>query len=284
MAAWHDPVGVSILVACFMLLWLTAVGLHGKSRKQKAESRKRGAKDGKRSTEYGGASPVPSTFNPQPSTIFRLCLALLVWFVLVEAGTQFWFRLREHAAAAQESWSLDVTRANPQLTRMQIPTDISSQFRADEGVEAQGRDGAGNFWQLYYFRWLPSQSLSRRVTVQLAKSHGPEICLPAIGMTMQSDLGVVMVPVGRSTLALHEYIFQAGTQSLHVFYAIYEDPTGTAVLANRRKDTASRVAAALAGSRNDGQRFLEIAISGPENAASAQAAVRAGLEKLVRME
>ena len=67
----------------------------------------------------------------------------------------------------------------------------------------------------------------------------------------------------------------------HVFYAIYEDPGGSAVLANRRKDTASRIAAALAGSRNDGQRFLEMVAAGPENPEQAQSALRAELEKLI---
>jgi hypothetical protein len=70
----------------------------------------------------------------------------------------------------------------------------------------------------------------------------------------------------------------------HVFYGIYEDPAGSAVLANRRMDSASRVAAALAGSRNYGQRFLEIALSGPEQPQDARAALTRALPGLISVE
>ena len=68
---------------------------------------------------------------------------------------------------------------------------------------------------------------------------------------------------------------------LHVFYGIYEDPTGPLELANRRRDTGSRIAAALAGSRNYGQRFLEIAVTGPPDPVAARASLQHELEKLL---
>jgi hypothetical protein len=70
---------------------------------------------------------------------------------------------------------------------------------------------------------------------------------------------------------------------VHVFYGIYEDAAGSAELANRRKNSASRIAAALAGSRNYGQRFLEIAVSGPERAADARAALCRALPTLIKI-
>ena len=66
-----------------------------------------------------------------------------------------------------------------------------------------------------------------------------------------------------------------------MFYAIYEDPSGSAVLADRRQDTASRIAAALTGSRNYGQSYLELAVAGPDNSAEAEADVRGELQKLI---
>jgi hypothetical protein len=210
-----------------------------------------------------------------------LSAALLVWFVLVEAGTQLWYWRHEHTAAAQQPWSLNVAGANPRMTKVEIPAGISGQFNANEALEARGPDEAGNEWHLYYFRWFPSRSLSARVAVQLAKTHGPEKCLPAIGMTMKSDLGVVNVAVGGRTFAFHQYVFLAEDRQIHVFYAIYEDQTGTSVLANRRKNTGSRVAAALAGSRNDGQHFLELVVTGPESAAAAKSALQPELAQLI---
>ena len=45
---------------------------------------------------------------------------------------------------------------------------------------------------------------------------------------------------------------------------------GATILANRRETTADRLVAALAGSRNDGQSFLEVAVAGPETPEAAQ--------------
>jgi len=70
-------------------------------------------------------------------------------------------------------------------------------------------------------------------------------------------------------------------RTLHVFYAIYEDATGSEVLANRRLDTLSRIRAALSGSRNYGQRFLEIAVSGYDRPEDARAALERELSKLI---
>jgi exosortase/archaeosortase family protein len=283
-ASWHDPAGVAILVACFLTLWLAAMWLCGKNRRQKAEV-------GSRKMEIRGTSPQPSpqrgeggllsTISPQLSTVRWLAIALLAWFVLVEAGVECWYRAHERAVAVNNQWTVNAAGLGSDFAKVEIPPEISSQFRSDESLEGRWRDDTGNAWQLYYFRWFPNHRLNKRVAIQLAKTHGPEICLPAIGMTMKADLGVIMVPVGDRQFAFRQYVFLAGEHPLHVFYAIYEDPGGSAVLANRRKDTASRIAAALAGSRNDGQRFLEMVAAGPENPEQAQSALRAELEKLI---
>jgi exosortase len=276
-ANWHDPAGVTILVVCFLTLWLAAVWLRGKSRKQKAESRKQ---------KPEVRSPISDlrSSNSQLSTARRLAVALLAWFVLVEAGTQLWFRLHENSAASRVKWSVNVEGTNRRLTKVEIPANISAQFRYDEGFQANGKDDNGNLWQIYYFRWFPAHFLNKRVAIQLAKTHGPEICLRAIGMTLKSDLGVITVPVGNMQFAFRQYVFLADGQPLHVFYAIYEDPSGSAVLANRRQDTASRIAAALAGSRNDGQSFLEVAVAGPENPEEAKAVFAQQLNKMVKID
>jgi hypothetical protein len=182
------------------------------------------------------------------------------------------------------AWDLNSDAASLGLTKVEIPGEILGQFRADKATHGLWRDANGNIWQFFYFRWFPGHSLDRRVAVQLAKTHGPEKCLPAVGMTLKSELGVITVPVGDLTVAFQQYLFTAEGQPLHVFYGLYEDPAGSAVLANRRKDAASRVAAALAGSRNYGQRLLEIAITGPERPLDAQTALIRSLPTLIAVE
>ena len=61
-------------------------------------------------------------------------------------------------------------------------------------------------------------------------------------------------------------------------------PTGSSRLASRRQDFRSRVAAALAGSRNYGQRFLEVAVVGCERPEEAKAALTRELAKLIQVK
>jgi hypothetical protein len=102
-------------------------------------------------------------------------------------------------------------------------------------------------------------------------------------MTLKSYLGVINIPISDMTLALQHYVFSTEGSSIHVFYGIYEDPTGSAELANRRQNAASRIKAALAGSRNYGQRFLEVAVAGCERPDEARAALTHELPKLIRV-
>ena len=270
-ATWHDPASITILVGCFLSLWLIAVLLKskvntGEGLMQKSEPQ----------TDSTGALN-----NSGGAKLKWLALALLGWFLLVEAGTELWFRQHENFHSTQEQWSVHLSKANPTVEEQAIPQNILSQFRSDESLNARWRDAGGNAWQLYYFRWQPAHALARRVASQLAKTHGPEMCLPAIGMVLKADLGTISVTIGEFKLTLQQFEFLAGSQPLHVFYGIYEDSTGGSTLANRRQSNASRVAAAWSGSRNSGQRFLELAVSGVDDPAKAQAALQRELEHLI---
>ncbi len=271
-SSWHDPASVTILVACFLCVWLLAWLLKGNAEMLKT---------GMLKAEIGAASPTasgPVVHGPVVS------LSLLAWLLLVEAGTEFWYRFHESPTAAQAEWSVRHPAPSASYREVEIPSDIRGQFRSDDNTHARWVDGSGGFWELYYFRWFPARSLQKRVAIQLAKTHGPEKCLPAVGMRLKSYQGIATVPVAGMELALQHYVFSAEGRLLHVFYGIYEDPTGSTRLANRRKDFASRVAAALAGSRNYGQRFLEIAVTGYDRPEAAKAALAPELEKLIRVE
>jgi len=272
-ASWHDPAGVTILVGCFLSLWALAVGL------------KRGKSAAQASSPASPAS-VPVWPHP-PSSIFHLrwvSTALCAWLLLVETGTEFWYRLHERGVGDQAKWSVRWPNNQPAFRVVNIPPSIRGQFQYDEGVEGRWQDANGGDWQLYYFRWFPAGSLQKRVSIQLAKTHGPETCLPAMGMSPKSGPGNINLRVEGMDLAMQQYEFTAEDRPLHVFYGIYEDPSGSATLANRRKDCASRVAAALAGSRNYGQRFLEVAVSGYEKPEDAKSALLRELGMVIEVE
>jgi len=211
-------------------------------------------------------------------------LALFAWFLFAEVGTEIWYRFHERSKPGTVQWSVAVSGANPPFKSLDIPEAVRAQFRYDESLEGEWQDANGAEWHLYYFRWRPARSLNQRVAVQMAKAHGPEMCLPAIGMTLKSDLGETIIPLGNLDLATHQFVFESEGRLLHVFYGIYEDQTGSDHLSNRRQSSGSRVAAALAGSRNYGQRFLEAAVSGYDTPEEAKAAIAVELGKLISFE
>jgi hypothetical protein len=123
-------------------------------------------------------------------------------------------------------------------------------------------DADGREWQAFYLRWLPAHNFYGRMRVALAKSHSPEICLQAGGLTLQSELSPALIQA-RPDLALtfRRYLFRSEGKNLYVFFAVVEDESGTKP-AFMRMTHFDRLRAALSGSRNFGQRNLEIAVSG----------------------
>ena len=271
-AQWHGPAGVTILVVSFICLWFCGVWL-----KRKGEPRGREAAE----REREGTSAVPGEAAPR---WVMVSWCLLAWLLAVEAATEFWFFSHENKPEAVQDWTIKLNPADPPYVAQENPTVLRGQFRFDAGIEAEWRDAADNSWRLYYFRWLPAHSVKNRVAIQLAKSHGPETCLPAVGMTLKNQSGTTEVRIGDVRLAMQQYVFETEGNRVHVFYGIYEDVSGSAKLANRRTDAGSRVAAALAGSRNYGQRFFEVAVVGPEDGDAAKAALERELRRLIVME
>jgi len=282
-AVWHDPAGVTILLGCFLCLWLIARGMQKEqNRKQKAES-----SGGKaemltslgQKIEVGGQCFGGRCFSV--SAFQRFSVFLTAWLLVVEAGTEIWYRSHERAAVGGVEWSVDRPARGSNYHEVEMPPSIRGQFNADEGTHLRWEDDGGKSWQAYYFRWFPAHSLKKRVAILLAKTHGPEKCLPRAGMKLQAYLGIITVPLAGMELAMHHYAFNAEGTPLHVFYGIYEDPTGSTQLANRRQNVRSRVAAALTGSRNYGQRFLEVAVFGCEKPEDARGRLVRELGKLI---
>ncbi len=284
-ASWHDPAGVTIIVACFLCIWVLALLLKRPRPVIRSPMVSGPVVSGPSVSGPVVSSPVvpgPAPFSV--SAFQRFSIFLTAWLLVVEAGTEFWYRAHERAPGANMQWSVQRPAQSSSYHEQKIPPDIRGQFNYDEGTQVRWEDGSGNSWQLYYFRWFPAHSLKKRVEIQLAKSHGPEICLPAVGMTVSADLGIITVPVAGTELAMRQYVFNADGSKIHVFYGIYEDPTGSSRLASRRQDFRSRVAAALAGSRNYGQRFLEVAVVGCERPEEAKAALTRELAKLIQVK
>jgi hypothetical protein len=207
---------------------------------------------------------------------------LLGWLVLVEAGVEVWFRIHERRPASVAEWAFDWPVENASFKQVKLSEGVRAQMRADAEQAAAWQEADGSQWQVFYFRWLAARSVYSRVKVQLAKTHSPERCIPSAGISLRSDLGIGLLNVSpKLRIPFHKYAFISGGNVLHVFFAVVEDTELQGEPANLRRSHWQRLLAGLAGSRNYGQRSLEIGVTGYESAEQAEAAVTSQLQKLI---
>ncbi|MBE0545465.1 MAG: exosortase/archaeosortase family protein [Verrucomicrobia bacterium] len=277
---WHDPAGVTILVGCFIGLWLTGLWL------RKGQDGGEGGGGGKPNAGLPttGAEHHDASVSPSMSRLRAVAvpaIALLVWLVLVEVGVEIWYRSHEIRAASAQSWTVRWPEERPAFRWIELSDSVKRQIFFESGGQCAWPEADGSYWQLLYFRWQPSRSLYPRVRSHLNKTHRPEHCLSAGGMRLVADLGLGTYRVGNTSYSLGRYVFEANGQVLRVFYGQYEDSAAPEFVTSYRENTARRVAAVLAGSRNYGLRMLEIAVAGIPDEAAAEAALQAQLEKLI---
>jgi hypothetical protein len=202
----------------------------------------------------------------------------------VEAGTEFWFRLHEKNEARVAEWAFNWPVDNPTFRQTEISEAVRGLMRSNKAEAGSWQEADGSQWQVFYFRWLPARWLYNRVKVQIAKTHSPERCIPATGAALRSDLGSSILGITRDLqLPFRRYSFEVRGGPLHVFFLLAED-TETDAPPNLRRNHWQRLVAGLSGSRNYGQRSLEVAVWGYEDAQSAEVAVGRQLEWLLREE
>jgi exosortase len=234
---YHDAIGIAVLVISLAGLGALAYGLRSPR------------------------TPAPAASLQTVRAIPRAALVVLLgWIAFAELGTEVWYRIHEPGGSQATAWSIDFPDQQPGYHDIKIPELTQATLRYNQGRAAGWADDGGNHWTMFFLRWLPG-----RASVQLARSHGPEICLPAAGLTMRSDLGISTWRVGDLTLDAHSYIFDATGRSLFVFFCLAEDRRPGDGPASTFQDMTEsrRLDAVFAGRRNRGQQVLEITLTGP---------------------
>jgi exosortase len=220
--------------------------------------------------------PAVSASSPR-SLLFPVLAGCLVWVLLAEVATEAWYRVHETQAVENARWSV-VWPAVESAESVPLDSNLQSMLRFNEGHAEMWKDGSGNHWQAFFFRWEPGRN-----SAQLAGAHTPEICLRGAGYQLTSDLGVRTVPVKEINLPFRQYVFTQGLRSIHVFYCRWEDQatheTGDLGEDGSKK---SRFRAVLAGHRHLGQQVLEVAVNGAETPEDALAAFTRQLPDLIR--
>jgi exosortase len=284
-AEYHDPAGIAITITCTLVLWGGAVML-----KKKAESRKRKPEIRDQRSEISTLTSDlrPLTSPPSPPTsdvrlltsrLFPLSLALLVWLVAVEVGTQLWYRHLESHLAPSPQWSVQFPTSDPTFHALPIDAVTENLLRFDEGKQGAWVDSDGSRWQAFYFNWFPG-----RVAGYLAKRHTPEACLPAAGWKLLSGPDLMVMSVKNIELPMRHYVFGNSQDTIEVFQCRWEDGMSKRAYVLDETSEFNLVRGIWAGRGNHGQKVLEFIISGVGDSDQAKAALVRQLEKLIRIE
>jgi exosortase/archaeosortase family protein len=262
-ASWHDPAGVTILVACFFSLWW--MGVLFKNRKQKAESGKQKVK----CTERGAESNF--SISAFQFSAFALCL----WILLAEFSVEGWYRWHEARVPAAVHWTVAWPTNTPTFKDAPLAGRTRQILRYDEGRSGSWSDGDLT-WQVVFLRWDPG-----RTAIHLAENHTPNICMTGAGYMLDSITPQEWFAVNGLQLPFSVNAVTNTPRPFYVFYCLWDDRASVQGFQTMGLAYGNRMASVLAGQRNPGQRSLEIAVAGPASAAEAGAAVLEELEKLI---
>jgi exosortase len=270
-AKYHDPAGITIAILCTLTLWALAAWI--KKQSSKNQILKPSSPNVESASEKLPRSPADFV------TVKRLALVLIVWLVVVEAGVQIWYRVRESHLKPGPAWTLNFPQDNPTLKDVPIDSTTRNLLRFDEGKEAEWTASDGIQWQGFYFSWLPG-----RVAGYLAKRHTPEICLEATGLKLISGPKLTMMNIHGVELPIRSYTFESGGQLLQVFHCRWEAGAQGDAYVDHVSSRYNLIRAVWAGRGDKGQKVLEFIISGMDNPEKAKQALARQLDKLIKVQ
>jgi exosortase len=264
-ASWHDPGGVSILVACFIGVWFCAWRLRAGNDKHAPPLAKSAGRPRTLVDLAAAVSPHRVSFG-----------VLGIWLVLVEFSVAGWYRHIECHLPAQPSWSIDWPVHANGYREVPVPHEAAAMLRYDEVKQAQWTFADGTRWQFSWFHWNPGTAAG-----YLAKSHNPLICMPAAGYQVISVSPVEFVDVGGLRMPVRVYHFAEGGNSVHVLYSRWEDQAFEQSFGSEGVTRFNRLRSVWNGRGNQGQRVISLALWTGENAQGAREQLIRQLQSLL---
>lgn len=265
-AQYHDETGMTILLACTATLWGVSY-LASIFPKHSTVSNK-----------VGDIPPRQNGSRQNFQAAKLLAINLIVWLVLVEAGVQIWYGVRESKIDPGPSWSLVLPEDNPTYKPMPDTAEEHTLLRFDDGRQGQWQESDGTFWQAYYFDWFPG-----RVAGYLAKRHTPDVCLPAAGLTMSAGPTLTVLDINNLKLPFRSYVFTGPGGPFQVFQCHWEPGIDKETYAHE-SSRFNLIRGVWAGRGNKGQKVIEIVITGYKDSDAAREALVRVLQKMVKIE
>jgi exosortase len=258
--AWHDPVGLTTLLACLLGLWLLCLIV---------------SRNPNSAIQWSKVD-----VNSAPRSLSGLLAGLGLWICFAEAGVQTWYALHQQTAT-NTRWTVQWPVSESRYRSVSIPPEVKNLLRYNEGGGGQWEAADGHLWMMYFFRWFPG-----RTAALFVKNHRPDICLPASGMTMERDNGLRLVGVNGVNLPVHSYRFDDRGTPLHVFYCYWDARSSYENVAAAEEEdwtARGRLGAALRGRRETGAQMLEVVVWGYEDDNAASQVLQRQLAQIIRL-
>jgi exosortase len=264
-AEYHDEAGFTIMLACIAGLWGAAWLLS------------------RRKNENAGANVPDELTLPGSRIQFRLlnrfAIGLVVWLALVETGVMLWYHARESHLKPGPNWTVNFPENNPTFKALPLTTDEHLLLQFDQGKQGKWQEDDGTVWQTSYFNWLPG-----KVAGYLAKRHTPDICLPASGLKIVAGPKLEIITVHGVDLPMRCYVFEGAAGSVQVFQCHWEAGVDKESYTAEESARFNLIRGIWAGRGNQGQKVLEIVITGCDDPEQAKQLLERQLEKLIHVE
>lgn len=259
---WHDPAGVTIFVASFLCLWAMAAFLR--------TNKEQGIFDlGSRSAMLHAPCSVPRGY----------LVTVGCWALCVAGANELWYRAHESKNLGGFHWSVSFPTNAPAYKEIELTPVVRGKMGSDTGGAGEWTDDAGLHWTAHFFRWNPTSIES----VLRARIHRPDQCLPASGLRLVADGGLVYFQAGNLQLPFRQYTYESEGRMLQVFFCQWEDGDEKqgGMWSSKLGD---RIRSVLVGRRKLGQQTLEVIVSGSQTLDEAAQSLRKEIPALIKME
>ncbi len=153
-------------------------------------------------------------FVTVPTRAVERSAVVAIWLLGVGViFTAWWYR--PSAASGGGIWQL--TRPAPEWTEYMLPANAATELRCASSEGWQVRQEAGRDWVALRLHWGGDPEV--RYT---PGNHSPEICLPAVGVQLERELGIVRAEVAGRTWVLRAIRFKSQGRAMHVFTGLWD--------------------------------------------------------------
>lgn len=294
-AGWHDPAGVTILLACFVGVWLFAVRQSIRHRPKMVADKltlvPHPAPPAPSNSEFrlrtsdfaSGPSVTHATPRASRVSLLTLSSALAIWLVLVEVGVAAWYLHIESRVNNFEAWRIAWPEDRQAFRELAIPDRIRQTLRYDEARQVQWIEPDDSCWQVSWFRWKPGQAAG-----YLAKSHNPLVCMPAAGYGVISTSPPQQVNLKGLCFPYRIYSFERGGITVHVLYSRWDDQAAEQSFASEGNAWSNvrlnLLRSIWTGQGNRGQQVVTMAVWSAPVSEDAQTLLLQQLSRLLIVE